>query len=392
MPILTFIISAVLLILIVILLNLFYAKQGNHMLNRLLVVMLFARIGQIIIYLLIISNQLAIFPFFLKLFTPFYFAAPACFYLYITGFIDDRTSFRKIEWLHFIPVILAIIHALPWHFSPPIQWGAVAKQIAENRQMLMNQRTGLFPAYFYHALMSLLIFGYLFATWHAVLTSRMIKEKEWDISKIWIFFCLTAATLFKLIGILPLIFEDLHHPLGSYISVTIANSVILLIVIIVLLHQPRLLYGYLLVSSNLKMNDPEPRQSERIVTSSPKSNLLPDQLSAYMESMKEFMVNEKLFLLPDFQIIHIAQKLNIPVHHCSFVINNVIGKNFRDWINGYRVNNFIQEYSLFADRMTIEAIAYKSGFKSVATFYNAFKKETGLMPTAYFPKKEQNLS
>ncbi|MHB8208640.1 helix-turn-helix domain-containing protein [Mucilaginibacter sp.] len=256
----------------------------------------------------------------------------------------------------------------------------------------MNQRTGLFPAYFYQTLMSVLLLGYLFAAWYAVLTSRIIKEKEWDISKIWIFFCLAATTLFRVIGILPLIFEDLHHPLGSYIWFAMTNSVVLLIVVIVLLHQPRLLYGYLLVSTNLKMNGPEPRQSERIVTPPSKSNLLPDQLSAYMESMKEFMVNEKPFLLPDFQIVHIAQKLNIPVHHCSFVINNVIGKNFRDWINGYRINNFIEEYPLFADRMTIEAIAYQSGFKSVATFYNAFKKETELIPTAYFLKKEQNLS
>jgi len=361
---------------------------------------LFARAGQIIVYLLILSNQLAIFPFFLKLFTPFYFAAPACFYLYIIGFINDRKSFRKIEWLHFIPVILAVIHVLPWHFSPPIQWGAIAKQIVENRQMLMNQRTGLFPAYFYHAMMSLIILGYLFAAWHAVLTSRIIREKEWDISKIWIYFCLAAATLFRLIGILPLIFENLHYPLGSYIWFAITNSVILLLVIIFLLHQPSMLYRYLLVSSNLKMNDPEPRQSERIgastspptSTSPPKSNLLPDQLSAYMESMKEFMANEKPFLLPDFQIVHIAQKLNIPVHHCSFVINKVTGKNFRNWINGYRVNNFIYEYPVLADRMTIEAIAHNSGFKSLATFYNAFKKETGLMPTAYFLKKEQNLS
>lgn len=34
--------------------------------------------------------------------------------------------------------------------------------------------------------------------------------------------------------------------------------------------------------------------------------------------------------------------------------------------------------------MTIEAIAYESGFKSLTTFYNAFKKETGLMPKAFF--------
>ena len=45
---------------------------------------------------------------------------------------------------------------------------------------------------------------------------------------------------------------------------------------------------------------------------------------------------------------------------------------------------FIAIYPLLLDRLTIEAIANQSGFKSIATFYNAFKKETGLMPTSYF--------
>jgi AraC-like DNA-binding protein len=341
---------------------------------------------------LITSNHLALFPFFLKIFTPFYFAAPACLYLYFTGFINDRTNLRRSDWLHFIPVAFAIIHVLPWHLSPPIQWNVIAKQIAENRQLFINQRTGLFPAYSYYGWLSLLMLGYLFATWRAVLTSRIVKQKEWDINKTWIFFSLITATLFKLIGILPLIFENLHQPLVSYTWFAVANSLVLLMVIVFILHQPRLLYGYLLVGSNWKGSNPETRQPERMVIASPKSNLPTGQISAYRQAMEEFIVNEKPFLLPDFQIVHIAQKLNIPVHHCSFVINNVIGKNFRDWINGYRINNFTQEYPLLADKMTIEAIAYKSGFKSVATFYNAFKKETGLMPTAYFLKKEQKVS
>jgi len=358
------------------------------MLNHLLALVFFARFGQIIVYLLIVSKQLVVFPFFLKVFTPLYYAVPACFYLYIKGFINDRTSLRRIEWLHFIPVILAIIHVLPWHFSPQIQWEAIAKQIAENRQFLMVQRTGLFPAYFSYVGMALLILGYLFASWYVVLTSRIIRSRVWDTGKVWILFILTTATFFKLLSLLPLIF-DLHRPQGAYLWFAVINSLVLLVAIIFVLHQPRLLYGYLLVGPNWKMHIAEPRPSEQKGALSPKNNLLSDQLSAYAESMKEFMENEKPFLQPDFQIIHLAPKLNIPVHHCSFVINNGIGKNFRDWINAYRVDDFIKEYPLISDKMTIEAIAYQSGFKSVTTFYNAFKKETDLMPTAYFLKKDR---
>lgn len=389
MQILNSILTTCSLILILIALNLFYAKKGNRMLNRLLALVFFARFGQIIVYLLIVSKQLAVFPFFLKVFTPFYYAVPACFYLYIKGFINDRASLRRIEWLHFIPVILAIIHVLPWHLSPQVQWDAIAKQIAENRQFLMVQRTGLFPAHFCYTVITLLIVGYLFSSWYVVLTSQIIRSKKWDTGKVWILFILTTATFFRLLNLLPLIF-DLHWSQGAHLWFAVVNSVVLLVAIIFVLHQPRLLYGYLLVGPNWKMRIAEPIPSERKGALSPKNNLLPDQLSAYAESMKEFMGTEKPFLQPDFQIIHLAQKLNIPVHHCSFVINNGIGKNFRDWINAYRVDDFIKEYPLISDKMTIEAIANQSGFKSVATFYNAFKKETGLMPTAYFLKEGRN--
>lgn len=386
MQILNSILSACSLILILIALNLFYAKQGNRMLNLLLALIFFARFGQIIVYLLIVSKQLTVFPFILKVFTPFYYAVPACLYLYIKGFINDRASLRRIEWLHFIPVILAIIHVLPWHLSPQIQWDAIAKQIAENRQFLMLQRTGLFPPYYCYTGMTLLIMGYLFASWYVVLTSQIIRGKEWNTGKLWILFILITATFFRLLNLLLLIF-DLHWSQGGHLLFAVVNSLVLLVVIIFVLHHPRLLYGYLLVGPNWKMRIAEPMPSERKGALSPKNNLLPDQLSAYAESMKELMGTEKPFLQPDFQIIHLAQKLNIPVHHCSYVLNNEIGKNFRDWINAYRVDDFIKEYPLVSDKMTIEAIANQSGFKSVATFYNAFKKETGLMPTAYFLKK-----
>jgi AraC-like DNA-binding protein len=69
------------------------------------------------------------------------------------------------------------------------------------------------------------------------------------------------------------------------------------------------------------------------------------------------------------------------------VINNHIGKNFRDWINSYRITHFLTQYPILADKITIEAIAQEAGFKNQATFYNAFKKEKGIMPRAYFSQE-----
>lgn len=391
MQILNFIIGACSFLILLFSLHLFYARQGNRVLNRLLSVILFARFGQIVIYLLITYNELALFPYFQKIFTALYYAAPACFYLYVTGFIRNRSQFRKSDWLHFIPAFLAIIHVLPWPLTHTVDWHTVAGQIKENRQLFITEQTGLFPPYFQYALRPLLIISYLTATWIFVLRSDIVKSKGWkDISKIWVFFYLIAGAIFQMLSILPLVFGGLQLAALFYPWYVFLNCLTLLTAMSFVLHQPRLLYGYLLVAVDWDPGLSGTKQLTAPSNLSKKAMLLPEQLSIYTIAMKDLMETEKPYLTPEFQIIHLAQKLNIPVHHCSFVINNVMGKNFRDWINTYRIEDFMKKRMLKGDKMTIEAIAYESGFKSLATFYSAFKKETGLIPKAYFSDLKRN--
>lgn len=397
MGFLNFIIGACSFLILLFSVHLCYANQGNRLLNRFLSTILFARFGQIIIYLLISNDEFTYFPLFQKLFTPLYYAAPACFYLYITGFIKNRSGLGKFGLLHFVPTVLAIIHVLPWHFSSAINWNAVADHIKGNRQLFITEQAGLFPAYFQYVFRPLLIIGYLTASWIVALKSGIIQQRNWNnISNIWVFFCLIAGAVFQMLSILPLVFGELQLAKAFYPWYVFLNSLTLLAAISFVLHQPKLLYGYLLVAVNWKTTPPEINAAETATpaTLSKKAILLPEQLSVYVNAMKTLMQTEKPFLMPDFQMIHLAQKLNIPVHHCSFVINNVIGKNFRDWINAYRIEDFMQQHTLKGDKMTIEAIAYESGFKSLATFYSAFKKETGLIPKAYFSdlKRKQTSS
>ncbi|WP_165501295.1 helix-turn-helix domain-containing protein [Pedobacter psychrodurus] len=385
--------------------HLFFAKKGNKLLNILLSVIFFARFGQILTSLLFKSDQPNTLAFFHQTFTPFYYAAPACFYLYITGFLQDRKSLKKIEWLHFAPALLAIIHVIPWHFSTIPDWDMIGNQLAENGYYSLKVKSGLFPPYFHYLFRPMLVFGYLCLTWIAVLrlknNTQQIIEGE---GRKWIIFFLRIATFFQLFSLVPIILRSLHIPYVNA-SFIVLNCLALLIILLYALHKPYIFYGYLLVAvdwtkkPSIKKIETDQREtnatpfplseedSKRTLTTVKKINLLDAQLSDYALAMKEIMEVEQLYLLHDFQIIDLAAKLNIPIHHCSFVINKHIGKNFRDWINSYRVDHFLKQYPLKSDKITIEAIASEAGFKSLATFYNAFKKETGLMPTTYFTQE-----
>lgn len=401
MGFLNFLTSIICFFLLLFSVNLFFAKRGSRLLNCLLGVIFFSRFGQMLVLLLVNTNYQSAFPFFHQLFTPLYFAAPACFYLYITHFIGPHKRLHKWEWLHFIPAALAIIHIIPWPFSPPVNWPAILLQIAENKQLFISERSGLLPAPFYYIGRPLLVLCYLFATWYMVFKSKLLKTKVNQTSgNKWILLFLKAATFFQLISFLPLIAGNQDRTFANSIFVVIACLVLLGIVVFIL-HKPEIFYRYLLttaegkieagVAKNIFIPAEETslvKEPLTLVPASKKLSLLPDQSAAYASLMVSFMEKEQPYLSADFQIVDLAGGLNIPVHHCSFVINNVIDKNFRDWINGYRIHHFMVEYPLYSNKKTIEAIAYESGFKSLATFYNAFKKQTGLMPKVYFSQKK----
>lgn len=367
--------------------HLFFAKRGIKLLNRLLAVLFFTRFGQILISLLIHSDQQHLYPTLYQVFTPISYAAPACFYLYVSSFIQGNSRLLKFQWLHFIPACLAVIHVLPLPLNE-INWLVVADQVERNKQLFITEKTGLFPALFYYLGRPVLIVGYLMATWYVVLKSRVLDSKAGHSGRNWLSFFLKTATFFQLTGFLPLLLWNVEKP-GINTVLMILNCIIPLVILIFVLHQPKLFYGYLFVSVDLDM-DKESIKSHTppVLNSAKKVSLLPDQLISYSNSMKEVMEMKRPYLLESFQIVDLAGELNIPVHHCSFVLNNLIGKNFRDWINEYRINSFMEQYPLKAERMTIESVAHECGFKSIATFYNAFKKETGLMPTAYFSRKK----
>lgn len=380
MGVLSFFSSISCFFLLLLSLHLFFAKRGVKVLNRLLSVVFISRFGQVLVFLLVNSGDRTIFPYFYQLFTPIYYAAPACFYLYVSTFISGRSRLRQFEWLYFIPAFLALIHVLPLPASAAIRWDLIANEINQNKQLFVTEQGGLFPGWFYYIGRPFLLLSYLTATWFAVFRSKVLIEKLDAGAKKWIFFFLRVATFFQLISFIPLLTLDVEAPLFKA-SFILINCTVLLMIIIFILHQPKLFYGYLFVAVDL---DPDKGSTEdksidaqelpKTIAVPKKTTLLPDQLISYVDSMKSFMDSKRPYLQSDFQIVDLANELNIPVHHCSFVINSSFDKNFRDWINGYRITFFIRQYPLKSDRMTIEAIAYESGFKSLTTFYNAFKR------------------
>lgn len=87
----------------------------------------------------------------------------------------------------------------------------------------------------------------------------------------------------------------------------------------------------------------------------------------------------------------LARQLDIHPNYISQVINSVEQKNFYDFINEHRVEEFKQLVSLSENQhFTLLALAFECGFNSKTSFNRNFKKAMGndafhLSGTAQYP-------
>ena len=115
-----------------------------------------------------------------------------------------------------------------------------------------------------------------------------------------------------------------------------------------------------------------------------RSRLSDTDIKEIGQRLESYVRNEKKYLDPDFTLDQLSSSLKINKVQVSQVINQYKGKGFADWINEYRVNEFIKKAeSGQYGHLTLLGIATESGFNTKATFNKAFKKAKGMTPSQY---------
>lgn len=100
--------------------------------------------------------------------------------------------------------------------------------------------------------------------------------------------------------------------------------------------------------------------------------------------MKQLMDVEEPFLNMDYSLSEMSKQLGITTNTLSMILNNKMSTSFPDYINSYRIGRALKLLSELKERkLTIEAVAYDSGFNNRTSFYAAFKKHTGTLPSEF---------
>jgi AraC-like DNA-binding protein len=163
-----------------------------------------------------------------------------------------------------------------------------------------------------------------------------------------------------------LMVNGIHHPSIEYFhGVAIALS------------------GLIIVETYFLWRYPEVIREEKV--SAPAGDYSPELLAR----LKDYMQIEKPFRKADLTISDVAEGLGVRPHILSRIINDHYDKNFRDFLNAYRIEEFIalantKEFKHY----TFLALAQEVGFNSKSTFNLAFKKFTNQSPREYFKTRE----
>ncbi|WP_348746711.1 helix-turn-helix domain-containing protein [Tenacibaculum sp. 190524A02b] len=124
-------------------------------------------------------------------------------------------------------------------------------------------------------------------------------------------------------------------------------------------------------------------KKERVGNKSVNSNLNTD-FKVLEEKLQKVMGKEKLYLNPELTLDLLAKEIGTTNKKLSALFNKYLSTTFYDFINSHRIKTFKQYINLSEYKnLTIEGLAYECGFKSKASFYRVFKKETGMSPTQY---------
>ncbi len=115
-----------------------------------------------------------------------------------------------------------------------------------------------------------------------------------------------------------------------------------------------------------------------------KTGLTEDKKSALKEKLLKQVEKNRIYVDPEITLGKLAEAVGASQNQVSQVINEQFGKNFYEFINGYRVD--LAKKLLVSEEYkneSILSIAFEVGFQSKSTFNAVFKKITNMTPSQF---------
>jgi AraC-like DNA-binding protein len=309
------------------------------------------------------------------------------FYLYFKKLSNSENVFQKKDLLHFI---------FPMSFF----------------LLLINQK-------FYKlndgSPDSLLIFIFLlYINIYNFLCYKILKQNIWlknekikvisrrsMLSKKWTYFLFLAILLLGIRMMGSIFFENNLRSNAKGYSYQWVAAIIWLFILFKIMSSPEILYGYNALDEESNENRNENLILNGIWNKNPKiliNNVQHLQLKQkiepnilnYIEKIENISLHGQLFRNSAISIADVANKLNAPKSHVSYLFKYHSSISFSEYKKVIRIQDALtlikQDY--LADN-TLDYLSKKVGFPSYSTFFTSFKEISGISPNEYCKKNNK---
>ena len=136
---------------------------------------------------------------------------------------------------------------------------------------------------------------------------------------------------------------------------------------------------FIYVIGYFSLKQPELFRMELKEIQNPKEKEMKDRLSIQestilKQKMDSLMITEKIYLKNNLTLVEISNYLETSVHNVFWLLNNTYKSTFYDFINGYRINEFVRKVEKKEHlNYTILTLSFDAGFNFKSTFNKVFK-------------------
>jgi AraC-like DNA-binding protein len=334
------------------------SKKNKSVSDQILTLWMFLiLVHQFGMYLFITGDEYR-FPFLLGIEHPLPLFHGVFLYLYVSSLTNQLPEKRGVLLLHFIPASVMYLYLVPFILLPTDQ----------KIQVYRNRGSGyeLFLIVKFYAIM---LSGIFYVTWSAFL----LKKHRDNI-------CTQFSDL-ENVNLQWL--RILTYGLGGIwlLVILFRNDVLILGGIVVFVF----LIGFFGVRQAVIFTPAQvPVEGEGKKKMYAKSGLTEETSDRLHQSLIQLMTEEVLYRKSDLSITDLSSKLGVHPNYLSQIINQKEKKNFYDFVNTYRFEEFKRLIAMQKNQQyTLLSLAYDCGFSSKSSFNRYFKKATGQTPSKY---------
>ena len=341
-------------------------------------------------------------------FAPFYYLFPVMLYFYVRTTVTDSISFRKYDYLHFIPFAINFIAIVPYLLTSFDYKYSIAQKVMCNFEAYTNFDFKLFyphiinqiarPLQFLIYLILCVLLIVKFKPKFKAATGLVRNQFNYMIISLIVIvvFFLILNIFHVFVAVYQIIYSNPHETFVYIKKVFRLISNFYFILPFFILVNPRFLYGLpqnkVLIEEFAHSN----RHDKPIKTNwLEKSTTIKDDENENFKLLADKIINflelDKPYLNPNFSVMDICHKLNVPRHHVQYCLNVIIQKKFADLKNEMRVNYAKELLQCdISSKISMEGIGKNAGFASASNYFLIFKKITGVTPNQWMNEMKES--